>query len=70
MADVDEQQTLGQSVGTRGYLSEMLRDTFESWQSVSLPLLWHVVGLTILLCVGSPQSKESDDRSEELLQVI
>jgi len=29
-----------------------------------------VVGLTILLHVGSPQSKDSEDRSEEKLDAI
>ena len=69
-AYVDEQQALGQEVETRGYLVEMLRDTFENWQSEFLQLLWQVVGLTILLYVGSPQSKESEDRTEEMLKEI
>jgi len=69
-AYVDEQQALGQSVQTSGYLVEMLRDTFENWQSEFLQLLWQVVGLTILLYVGSPQSKESEDRTEEMLKEI
>ena len=69
-AYVDEQQALGQSVETGGYLVEMLRDTFENWQSEFLQLLWQVVGLTILLYIGSPQSKESEDRTEEMLKEI
>jgi hypothetical protein len=69
-AYVDEQHALGQSVQTSGYLIEMLRDTFENWQSEFLQLLWQVVGLTILLYVGSPQSKESEDRTEEMLKEI
>jgi hypothetical protein len=48
----------------------MLRDTFENWQSEFLQLLWQVVGLTILLYVGSPQSKESEDRNEAKLDAI
>ena len=47
------------SVEVSGYVIEMLRDTFENWQSEFLQLLWQVVGLTILLYVGSPQSKEA-----------
>ena len=70
LAYVDEQQALGQSVETGGYVIEMLRDTFENWQSEFLQLLWQVVGLTILLYVGSPQSKESEDRDGELLEEI
>ena len=69
-AYVDEQQALGQTVETNGYLVEMLRDTFENWQSEFLQLLWQVVGLTLLLYVGSPQSKDSEDRTEELLKEI
>ena len=66
----DEQQDLGAPVTTGGYLIVMLRDTFENWQSEFLQLLWQVVGLTILLYVGSPQSKESEDRTEEMLKEI
>lgn len=40
----------------------MSRDTLENWQSEFLQLVWQVAGLTYLLYVGSPQSKEEDDR--------
>jgi hypothetical protein len=69
-AYVDEQQVHGAPVETGGYVIEMLRDTFENWQSEFLQLLWQVVGLTILLYIGSPQSKESEDRTEEMLKEI
>ena len=69
-AYVDEQEAVGRSVETTGYLVEMLRDTFENWQSEFLQLLWQVVGLTLLLYVGSPQSKDSEDRSEAMLEEI
>ena len=69
-AYVDDQQLHGGAVQVGGYLIEMLRDTFENWQSEFLQLLWQVVGLTILLYVGSPQSKESEDRSEAKLDTI
>ena len=52
------------------YLVEMGRDTLENWQSEFLQLLWQVAGLAILLYVGSPQSKEGDDRKEEKLDAI
>jgi hypothetical protein len=65
-----EQQQLGAPIEVGGYIVEMLRDTFENWQSEFLQLLWQVVGLTILLYVGSPQSKESEDRSEAKLDAI
>ena len=70
IAYVDEQHDLHASVEVSGYVIEMLRDTFENWQSEFLQLLWQVVGLTILLYVGSPQSKESEDRTEEMLKEI
>lgn len=61
---VDEARQHGQTVETSGYLNEMLRDTFENWQSEFLQLLWQVVGLAYFLYVGSPSSKENDDRME------
>ena len=69
-AYVDEQQLHDAPVETGGYVIEMLRDTFENWQSEFLQLLWMVVGLTLLLYVGSPQSKESEDRTEKMLEEI
>jgi hypothetical protein len=69
-AYVDEQATHGAPVEVGGYVVELLRQTFENWQSEFLQLLWQVVGLTILLYVGSPQSKESEDRSEAKLDAI
>jgi hypothetical protein len=67
---VDEQQMHDAPIETGGYVVEMLRDTFENWQSEFLQLLWQVVGLTILLYVGSPQSKESEDRAEAMMEAI
>jgi hypothetical protein len=69
-AYVDEQRAHTQPVEVSGYLIEMGRDTLENWQSEFLQLLWQVGGLAILLYVGSPQSKEEDDRMEEKLDVI
>lgn len=54
----------GVSPDPSGYLAEMARDTFENWQSEFLQLLWQVVGLAYFLYVGSPSSKENDDRLE------
>lgn len=69
-AYVDEQTTHGAPIEVGSYVVELLRQTFENWQSEFLQLLWQVVGLTILLYVGSPQSKESEDRSEAKLDAI
>lgn len=69
-AYVDEQQAHGQIISISGYSVEMLRDTMENWQSEFLQLIWQVGGLAILLHVGSPQSKEGDDRIEAKIDAI
>lgn len=67
---VDEQTSRSLPIEVGGYVAQMLRDTFENWQSEFLQLLWQVIGLTVLLYVGSPQSKDSEDRSEAKLDAI
>jgi hypothetical protein len=69
-AYVSEQQAHAQPILTSDYLVEMMRDTLENWQSEFLQLLWQVGGLAILLYVGSPQSKEGDDRMEAKIDEI
>jgi hypothetical protein len=69
-AFVQEQRELGQPVDVSDFIIEMMRDTLENWQSEFLQLLWQVVGLALLLYVGSPQSKESDDRVEAKLDAV
>jgi hypothetical protein len=69
-AYVQEQQDHGKTVEVAGYTIQMLRDTLENWQSEFLQLLWQVAGLAILLHVGSPQSKEGDDRMEAKIDAI
>jgi hypothetical protein len=69
-AFVDEQQAHAQPVEFSGYLVEVTRDTLENWQSEFLQLMWQVAGLTYLFYIGSPQSKEGDDRKEEKLDLI
>ena len=69
-AYADEQTAHGLSVEWRGFLYEVGRDTLENWQSEFLQLIWHVAGLAYLLYVGSPQSKEGDDRLEAKLDVL
>lgn len=70
LAYVDDATTHQTPIQVSSFIVEILRDTFENWQSEFLQLLWQVVGLTILLYVGSPQSKESEDRSEAKLDAI
>ena len=69
-AFVDEAREHGQTPEVRGWLIEMGRDTFENWQSEFLQLIWQVVGLAYFLYVGSPASKESDDRTEAKLDAL
>lgn len=69
-AFVDEQASLGQTPEFAGYAVEMARDTFENWQSEFLQLIWQVVGLAYFLYVGSPASKENDDRAEAKLDAL
>lgn len=52
------------------YLALMGRDTFENWQSECLQLLWQVVGLAYFPYVGSPASKENDDRTEAKIDAL
>jgi hypothetical protein len=69
-AYVDEQTMHGQAVQFSSYFIEVMRDTLENWQSEFLQLIWQVAGLAFLFYIGSPQSKEGDDRKEEKLDEI
>ena len=44
-----------------------MRHTLENWQSEFLQLIWQVVALTYLWYIGSPQSKEEEERNQEML---
>ena len=63
-AYADDAQQHGQTPVMTTYLIEVGRDTLENWQSEFLQLIWQVVGLAYFLYVGSPSSKENDDRIE------
>ena len=69
-AYAEEQQAHQQPVEVKNYVIEVGRDTLENWQSEFLQLMWQVAGLAFLLYVGSPQSKEGDERKEEKLDYI
>ena len=60
-----EQEEQNQPVEVKDWAIEMTRGTLENWQSEFLQLVWQVAGLAFLWYVGSPQSKEGDDRKEE-----
>jgi hypothetical protein len=67
---VQEQTEHKQPIQFNNYLNETLRDTMENWQSEFLQLMWQVAGLSILWYIGSSQSKESDDRLEEKIDLL
>jgi hypothetical protein len=67
---VDEQNMHAQPIEVSGYVIETAKDTLENWQSEFLQLIWQVAGLAFFLFVGSPQSKEGDDRKEAKLDTI
>lgn len=69
-AYVTEARDHGQAAQLTPYLMEMGRDTFENWQSEFLQLIWQVVGLAYFLYVGSPSSKENDDRMEAKIDAL
>lgn len=63
----NEQLSLGLPVLAADFAVQTLRDMLENWQSEFLQLIWQVAGLSFLFFIGSPQSKEGDDRREEKL---
>ncbi len=67
---VSEAAEHGQAPEQGDYLNQMLRDTFENWQSEFLQLVWQVCGLAYFLYVGSPSSKENDDRVEAKIDAL
>jgi hypothetical protein len=69
-AYVSEQLAHQQPLSVAEYAVQMTRDTLENWQSEFLQLLWQVVGLAYFLYVGSPSSKENDDRAEAKLDAL
>jgi hypothetical protein len=69
-AYVEEATQHQQVVQLSSYLIEMGRDTLENWQSEFLQLLWQVLGLAYFLYIGSPSSKENDDRTEAKIDAL
>ena len=69
-AYAEEQIEHNEAIDLSGYFNQTLRDTMENWQSEFLQLMWQVGGLSFLLYVGSPQSKESEQRLEKKLDAI
>jgi GH25 family lysozyme M1 (1,4-beta-N-acetylmuramidase) len=66
----EQQIEHNQPIELSGYFNQTMRDTMENWQSEFLQLMWQVAGLSFLLYVGSPQSKENEERLEKKLDAI
>ena len=66
----DEAREHGSRPEFSEFITEASRDTFENWQSEFLQLLWQVVGLAYFLYIGSPSSKENDDRLEAKIDAL
>ena len=69
-AYVAEQLQFGHTPQAAEYFMQTMRDTLENWQSEFLQLIWQVTGLALLYHVGSPQSKDGNDRLEEKVDLI
>jgi hypothetical protein len=69
-AYVEEQAQERQPAQAGDYFNRTMRDTMENWQSEFLQLMWQVGGLSFLLFLGSPQSKESGERMEAKIDVL
>ena len=65
-----EQLQHNQTPDVSEFIIQTSRDTLENWQSEFLQLLWQVSGLALLYHIGSPQSKEGNDRLEEKIDLI
>lgn len=66
----DEQRMHGETPEFSSFLPEALRDTFENWQAEFMSVAWQILGLAALYAVGSPQSREGDERKEKKLDLI
>ena len=69
-AYVNEAEAHSEPIRVQDYLVETGRDTLENWQSEFLQLIWQVAGLAILLYVGSPQSREGQERIEAKIDYL
>jgi hypothetical protein len=67
---VNQQRDVSRPPVVSDYIIKAATETLENWQSEFMQLIWQVAGLSLLLHVGSPQSKEGDDRKEEKLDAL
>jgi hypothetical protein len=67
---VDEQRAHDEPVEVVDYVQQFAQSTLENWQSEFLQLFSFVVLSALLIHRGSAESKDSDDRMEEILKRI
>jgi hypothetical protein len=65
-----EAEEHGTSVTVSDYLWQFGQSTLENWQSEFLQLLTFVVLTTLLVHMGSPESRDSDDETRAALERI
>ena len=66
----NEQRTHGEPVQVDEFLVDFAEATLENWQSEFLQLFSFVVLAAVFIHRGSGESKDSDDRMEEMLKEI
>jgi hypothetical protein len=67
---VDEQREHGQPAVVVDFVQQFAQATLENWQSEFLQLFTFVVLAALLIHRGSAESKDSDERMEEILKRI
>ena len=67
---VHEQEDHGKQAEFSEFVPEALRDVFENWQAEFMSIAFQIAGLAALYAVGSPQSREGDERKEKKLDLI
>jgi hypothetical protein len=67
---VDEQTEHNQPAEVRGFISDFSASTLENWQSEFLQLFSFVVMAALLIHRGSAESKDSEERIEQIVKRI
>jgi hypothetical protein len=65
-----DQKAHGEQVEMVGFINEFSQSTLENWQSEFLQLFSFVVLAALFIHHGSAESKDSDDRIEQILHRI
>ncbi len=68
VGEAQQQQQTAHLWGQDGYIYEFWDATLENWQSEFLQLLTFMVLTSFLIFKGSPESKDSDEETQALIQ--